>query len=254
MQRNLRESITRDCLNKTIAMKNFHKLSHYFEEILKIFCMLLASYILCDKCWYMHNVLRGQWASIIPQKWTAWTAHSLFFNSAIMKIASITIVSAVILATCEGMALWLTSVLFVLCLLYYWTLCKYLVDGFLSLRTTRQVDFFPARKPNFQSGDICSSLPTPISKIVNTGFLDLGLSTKLNVRKLFIYVESQIKLANGAIHLRCHGVICIRTKTTKHTIAWGCWTVYKCSSDICVFLLKMLKILHTFTKIVFSLE
>ena len=26
------------------------KPSHYFQEILKIFCMLLASYILCDKC------------------------------------------------------------------------------------------------------------------------------------------------------------------------------------------------------------
>lgn len=89
--------------------------------------------------------------SIIPQlQWTAWTANSLFFNSTIMKIASITIVSVVILATCKGMTLWLTSVLFVLCLLYYWTLCKYPLDGLLFLWTTRPVDFFPVRKPNFQ--------------------------------------------------------------------------------------------------------
>ena len=172
-----------------------------------------------------------------------------------MKIASITIVSAVILVTCKGMALWLTSVLFVLCLLCYWTLCKYLLDGFLSLGLRdKSISFRRASQIVSSSGDICSSLSTPISKIVDTGFLDLGLSTKSNVRKLFIYVGSQIKLANDAIHLRWHGVICIRTKTTKHTIAWGCWTVYKCSSDICVFLLKMLKILHTFTKIVFSLK
>ena len=44
-----------------------------------------------------------------------------------------------------------------------------------------------------QAEEVAKVLESPISKIVDTGFLDLGLSTKLSVRKLFIYVGSQIK-------------------------------------------------------------
>ena len=127
------------------------------------------------------------------------TAHSLFYNWIARSWRSQASQSCLLLSW-QRVKVWLyDSLMFYLCFVCFTIkhcVNTYTTDAYyygVRIRD-KSISFRRASQIFSSSGDICPSLPTPISKIVDTGFLDLGLYSKLNLRKLFTYVGSQIKI------------------------------------------------------------